>query len=134
VFVHHDSNAWISDCLKFESLKNEFEKNLKKKRKTSSLSLSFLSNRPTPSSSLRIPWASGLFLSSRARSQPTAAQPALPAGPTPRPLPFLFAPEADRWGPAVRPFPYLQPRVSRAPFKPPAVTGQVHRSPAIKTP
>jgi hypothetical protein len=32
VFVHHDSNAWISVWLKFESLKNDFEKNLKKEK------------------------------------------------------------------------------------------------------
>jgi hypothetical protein len=32
-----------------------------------------------------------------------------PAGPARLPLPFIFAPVADRWGPAVRPFPNLQP-------------------------
>jgi hypothetical protein len=29
--------------------------------------------------------------------------------PSTAPPPFLFAPVTDRWGPAVRPFPYLRP-------------------------
>jgi hypothetical protein len=134
VFVHHDSNAWISVCLKFESLKNEFEKNLKRKKR-----------KPPPSPSLFSPTGpllsardslgpAALFLSSQcARSPPTAAQPPLPPAQHRAPL-FLFAPEADRWGPAVWPFPYLQPRVSRAPFKAPAVTGRLPRAPHLQTP
>jgi hypothetical protein len=39
VFVHHDSNARISVWLKFESLKNEFEKNFLKKKAFSLSSL-----------------------------------------------------------------------------------------------
>jgi hypothetical protein len=46
---------------------------------------------------------------------------------------FLYAPEADKWGPAVRSSFNLQSRVSRAPSWPPAVSGRNNRSPAIKT-
>jgi hypothetical protein len=51
VFVHHDLNAWISVLLKFESLKNEFEKNLKKRKTCAPSPLSFLLKPAQPLSS-----------------------------------------------------------------------------------
>jgi hypothetical protein len=81
--------------------KNEFEKKFKRKRKTFSLSLSFLPAGPTSLSAQR-PFA---FFFARAVSP--AAQPALPPAQHRAPLPFLFALVTDRWGPAVRPFPNL---------------------------
>jgi hypothetical protein len=80
VFVHHDSNAWISVCLKFESLKNEFEKNLKrKKRKPPPSPSSFSPTGPLLLSARDSLGPAAFFLSSPCvRSQPTAAQPPLP--------------------------------------------------------
>jgi hypothetical protein len=76
VFVHHDLNAWISVWLKFESLKNEFEKNFKKKAFTPS-PLSFL---PKPAQPFLL-----LFLSARVDFQAASlllAHAAAHVGPT----------------------------------------------------
>jgi hypothetical protein len=48
-------------------------------------------------------------------------------------LSLFFCAEANRWGPAVRSTFNLQPRVSRAPSWPPAVTGRLPRAPHLKT-
>jgi hypothetical protein len=88
--------------LKFESLKNEFEKNLKeKKRKPSPSPLSFLLNRPNPSflSAREGSQASGLFPRAlAARSGPARFY----RRPSTAASLFLFAPVTGRWSPAVR--------------------------------
>jgi hypothetical protein len=82
VFVHHDSNAWFSVCLKFESLKNKFEKNLKRKREN--LLSSPLSRTGPLLLSARKPLRPAAFFPC-ARRRPALAQPAFPAGPAPPP-------------------------------------------------
>jgi hypothetical protein len=104
--VPHDSNAWISVCLKFESLKNEFEKIFLKKEKTSYLSLSFLSNRPTPSFSPQTPRASGLFLFFPVRAQSAhSGLVRLPRRPSTAPYPFSFCARDRQVGPGRQAFP-----------------------------
>jgi hypothetical protein len=49
-------------------------------------------------------------------------------------LPFLFLSDADRWGPAVRVTPYLQPRVSRALDGRRPLPAGLPRFPAFKCP
>jgi hypothetical protein len=86
VFVHHDLNAWIFVCLKFECLKNEFEKEISKRKKKETLffppSLSHFSRQPSFS-----PQA----FSFSSRAQTAQVGPIChPAGPAPPPLPFLL--------------------------------------------
>jgi hypothetical protein len=97
------------DFCSFEVWK--FEKRIwkefkKKKKKTSSLSLSFLSNRPTPSFSPRFPRASGLFPFFPVRAQSAHSGPAASsADPTPRAPPFSFCAWGRQVGPGRQAFP-----------------------------
>jgi hypothetical protein len=86
--------------VKFQSLKNEFERNLKSKKTQNPSPLSpllFRTNRPTSLSlslflSLRGELGRRPFTRARARARrpPHAAQPALPAGPTVSPSLFFL--------------------------------------------
>jgi hypothetical protein len=120
--------------LKFESLKNDFEKSFKKENL-----LFFFS--PSPLSFLFQP-AHLLFLArneqGRRPSFPMHSGPGwpslLPAGPA-LPPPFSFAGGHWQVGPGHQAHP-LPPAAGwpRPLFKPPAVTGRVCRFPAIKPP
>jgi hypothetical protein len=84
VLVHHDLSAWIFVWFEFECLKNEFERNLKKKRKQTNSSLPLSLSSPARKTPGRL-----AFLLSRA-SKPAHVGPT----PSPRrpntPAPSLF--------------------------------------------
>jgi hypothetical protein len=81
------------------------------------------------------PRPAGLFLFLHRASRPAQVGPSSqPSRPSTSSPPFSFAPVADRWGPAVRPFPNLQSGQPRPPLAPPAVTGRFPRAPRLQAP
>jgi hypothetical protein len=89
--VHHDLNAWISVCLKFESLKNEFEKKIKKKKENLLPLPLFSPRRPNiPFSPQTTRPAAFFFFFTRAQSAQAGPASLFRRPSTPPPF-FLFA-------------------------------------------